>query len=67
VSIDESDVQRLVDHMAGRLSPKSVGDRYMLLHSMFQFGKAKSRGLVSHNPCFETALPKRVRKPPKGA
>jgi len=65
-SIDEGDVQRLVDHMAGRLSPKSVADRHMLMHSMFQFGKAKSRGLVTHNPCLETELPKRVRKPPKG-
>jgi len=65
-SVDEGDVQRLVDHMATRLSPKSVADRHMLLHSMFHFGKAKSRGLVTHNPCLETDLPKRVRKPPKG-
>ena len=65
-SIDEGDVQRLVDHMACRLSPKSVADRHMLLHAMFQFGKAKSRKLVAHNPCLETELPRRVRKPPKG-
>jgi integrase len=65
-SVDESDVQKWVDHMALTLAPKSVADRHMLLHSMFQFGKAKSRGLVTHNPCLETELPKRVKKPPKG-
>lgn len=65
-SLDEADVQKWVDHMAGRLSPKSVADRHMLLHSMYQFGKAKSRGLVTHNPCLETDLPKRTRTQPKG-
>jgi integrase len=65
-TVDEGDVQRWVDHMATRLSPKSVADRHMLLHAMYQYGKAKSRGLVTHNPCLETDLPKRVKKPPKG-
>jgi integrase len=64
--IDESDVQQLVDHMARTLAPKSVADRHMLLHSMYQFGKARTRKLVTHNPCLETELPKRVKKPPKG-
>ena len=62
-TVDEADVQGWVDHMAGRLSPKSVADRHMLLHSMYQFGRAKSRRLVTHNPCLETDLPKR---PPRG-
>jgi integrase len=65
-SIDEADVQKWVDHMAGKLGPKSVADRHMLLHSMYQFGKAKSRRLVAHNPCLETDLPKRTKRPPKG-
>lgn len=65
-SIDERDVQKWVDHMGSRLAPKSVADRHMLLHSMFQFGKAKSRRLVTHNPCLESELPKRTKKPPKG-
>ena len=65
-SVDEADVQKWVDHMAGRLSPKTVAERHMLLHSMFDFGKAKSRRLVSHNPCKETDLPKRTKRPPKG-
>lgn len=65
-SIDEADVQKWVDHMAKTLAPKSVADRHMLLHSMYQFGKAKSRRLVTHNPCLETEMPKQVKKPPKG-
>ncbi len=66
-SVDEMDVQRLVDAMAKTLEPKSVADRHMLLHSMFKFGSAKTRRLVDHNPCLETTLPKRRKKPPKGA
>jgi integrase len=64
--IDETDVQQWVDHMATKLEPKSVADRHMLLSSMFAFGKARSRRLVSHNPCLDTELPKKVKKPPKG-
>lgn len=65
-TVDETDVQKLVDHMARTLAPKSVADRHMLVHSMFAYGKAKSRRLVTHNPCEETDLPKRTKKPPKG-
>ncbi|WP_232676739.1 tyrosine-type recombinase/integrase [Nocardioides sp. R-C-SC26] len=69
-TIDEADVQRWVDHMASPrgsdLAPKSVADRHMLLHSIFKFGKARSRGFVSHNPCRETELPRRTRKRVKG-
>lgn len=65
-AVDESDVQRWVDDMAERLAPKSVADRHMLLHSMYDFGRAKSRRLVTHNPCLETDLPKRGKRPPKG-
>lgn len=64
--VDEGDVQKWVDHMADRLSPKSVADRHMVLHSMYEYGRAKSRRLVTHNPCLETALPKRKKRPPKG-
>lgn len=66
-SVDEADVQRWVDTMADELSPKSVADRHMLLHSMYDFGRAKSRRLVDHNPCLETDLPKRKKRPVKGA
>lgn len=65
--VDEADVQKWVDHMADRLAAKSVGDRHMLLHSAYEFGRARSRRLVEHNPCKETELPSRgKRKPPKG-
>lgn len=65
--VDEVDVQEWVDHMAKTLAPKTVGDRHMLLHSAYDFGRARSRRLVEHNPCKETVLPRRgKRKPPKG-
>jgi integrase len=67
-AIDEGDVQKWIDHMAGRLAPKSVADRHMILHSIYQFGRARSRQLVTHNPCLETDLPKRpsTKGAPKG-
>lgn len=65
-TVDELDVQQLVDHMAGRLDAKSVGDRHMILHSIYKYGSARSRRLVTHNPCLETQMPKRTKKAPKG-
>jgi site-specific recombinase XerD len=65
-TVDELDVQQLVDHMATRLDAKSVGDRHMILHSIYKYGSARSRRLVTHNPCLETQMPKRTKKPPKG-
>lgn len=65
-SIDELDVQRLVDSMNQRLDPKSVRDRHMILSSMFKWGSARTRRLVNHNPCGETELPEKRRKPVKG-
>lgn len=67
-TIDEGDVQRVVDLMkqAG-LSPKSVADRHMVLHSIFKWASAKTRRIVVHNPCTETQLPKRRKSAPKGA
>lgn len=64
--VDERAVQKWVDHMTERLSPKSIADRHMLLHAMFDFGRAKSRQLVDHNPCKETELPRRKKRRPKG-
>ena len=65
-SLDEGDVQKWVDHMAGSLAPKSVADRHMLLHSMYEYGRARTRRLVEHTPCRESELPKKTKKPPKG-
>lgn len=65
--VDEADVQRWVDKLKKVLGPKTIADRHMLLHQMYDFGRAKSRRLVTHNPCLETDLPKKTKKPPKGA
>lgn len=65
--IDEMDVQNWVDHvLAPKLSPKTVIDRHALLHGIFKWAAARKRGIVPHNPCLETDLPKRTKKPPKG-
>lgn len=72
-SINEGDVQAWVDWMrvhpsaTGKpLSPKSIADRHAILHQIFKWGSARARGYVDHNPCKETDLPKRTKKPPKG-
>lgn len=66
-SITEGDVQAWVDRvLAPQLSPKTVADRHALLHGIYKWASARKRGHVPHNPCLETDLPKRTRKPPKG-
>jgi integrase len=72
--IHEGDVQAWVDWMrlhpsptTGKpLSPKSIADRHAILHQIYKWGSARSRGLVPHNPCKETELPKRAKSAPKG-
>lgn len=66
-TITELEVQNWVDHhLRPRLAPKTVADRHALLHQMFAWAAQRKRALVPHNPCKETDLPKRTRKPPKG-
>lgn len=66
-AIDETDVQAWADKMTARgLSAKSVQDRHMILGSIYRFGSARSRRLVTHNPCGETQLPSKRKKAPKG-
>lgn len=65
-SITEMEVQQWVDVHLASLSAKTVADRHALLHGILAWGAAKKRGLVPHNPCLETDLPKRTKKPPKG-
>lgn len=66
-SISEGDVQHWVDrNLAPRLSPKTVADRHALLHGIYKWASARKRAHVARNPCLETDLPKRTRKPPKG-
>lgn len=64
--IDELDVQEWVDHDLAPLDAKTVASRHALLHGMMKWAAAKKRGLIPHNPCTETDLPKRTSKPPKG-
>lgn len=68
-SVDEGDVQQLVDAMVRHASdpdPKSIRDRHVILSSMYRWASAKTRRLVDHNPCQETQLPKVRKKPIKG-
>jgi len=65
-SITELDVQAWVDRDLARLSPKTASDRHALLHGIFKWASQRKRALIPHNPCLETDLPKRTKKPPKG-
>lgn len=66
-TITEADVQTWVDRdLSRRLGPKSVADRHALLHGIFKWASARSRGRVPRNPCTETELPKRTKGSPKG-
>ena len=65
-SIDELMVQNWIDRDLSSLSAKTVADRHALLHGIFAWASARKRGLTPHNPCLETDLPKRTKKPPKG-
>lgn len=64
--VDETDVQEWVDHMVTKLARSSSLDRHLILHSMYDWGKARSRRHVSHNPCLETEWPKEQKAMPKG-
>lgn len=64
--ITELDVQHWVDRDLVSLSPKTVNDRHALLHSIMKWAAERKRGLIPHNPCMETHLPKKTKKPPKG-
>lgn len=66
--IDETDVQKWVDSMRGKLSAKSIGDRHALLHGIFKYASAPTRRLIpaGHNPTIGTELPKKVKGLPKG-
>jgi site-specific recombinase XerD len=67
-SIDETDVQKWVDGMRGKISAKSIGDRHAILFGIFKFGSSPTRRLIApgFNPCVGTDLPKKIQKAPKG-
>lgn len=66
VTITELDVQEWVDRDLSGLSAKTAADRHALLHQMMKWASQRKVDLVPHNPCTETSLPKRRKKPPKG-
>jgi integrase len=61
-----TDVQAWVDRLGDELEPKTVCDMHALLHQVYRWATAPSRQLVLVDPCTETDLPKRKKKPPKG-
>lgn len=65
-TLDEADVQQLVDTMGAKLSPKSVADRHAILHGILSWAAHPSRRLVEVNVAIGTDLPKRRRTQPKG-
>lgn len=66
-NVDERDVQHWVDKvLAPNLGGKSVAGKHALLHGLFKWAAAKTRGYVTHNPCRETDLPARKKPPVRG-
>lgn len=66
--VTERDVQRWVDGTlrAGGLGPKAVAKQHALLHGMFKWASSRTVGLIANDPCTETKLPKRKKRPPRG-
>lgn len=64
--LTERDVQQWVDELSKRLSPKTVRDLHALLHQVYTWAGARSRGLATIDPCGETALPKRGKSIVRG-
>ena len=65
--VTERDVQAWVDKvLRPELAPKSVAKQHALLHGCFKWAASTTVGKVPHDPCMETRLPKRVKKPPRG-
>lgn len=62
--ISPTDVQKWVEGLD--LSPKTVADYHSLLHGIYTWAIHPTRGLVVVDPCSETQLPARRKKPPKG-
>lgn len=66
-NVTERDVQHWVDKvLAPKLGAKTVGGRHALLHGLYRWASAKSRGYVTHNPCKETELPKKKKAALRG-
>lgn len=65
--VTERDVQAWVDKvLRPALAPKSVAKQHALLHGMFKWASSKTVGYIANDPCTETKLPKRKKRPPRG-
>lgn len=64
--ITAPEIQTWVDKLGADLEPKTVADYHALLHQVYKWASAPSRQIILLNPCTETELPKRIKKPPKG-
>lgn len=65
--VTEKDVQAWVDKtLRPTLGPKAVAKQHALLHGMFKWASSKTVGHIANDPCTETKLPKRKKRPPRG-
>lgn len=65
--VTERDVQTWVETvLRPTLGPKSVAKQHALLHGMFKWASSKTVGHIANDPCTETDLPKKKRRPPRG-
>lgn len=65
--VTEKDVQTWVDKtLRPELGPKSVAKQHALLHGMYAWASSKTVGLIENDPCTETKLPTRKKRPPRG-
>ena len=65
--ITHRDVQRLVDGMERKgLAPRTVAHHHALLHAIILWAAHPDRAWMRTDPCADTELPRRTKKPPKG-
>lgn len=65
--VTEREVQRWVDQaLRANLGPKAVAKQHALLHGMFKWASSKTVGHIANDPCTETKLPRRKKRPPRG-
>ena len=61
-----SDVQQWVDDLGSEIEAKTILDYHGLLRTMYLWALHPTRALVIHDPCADTDLTPRRKKPPKG-
>lgn len=65
--LTERDIQTWVDKtLRPHLGPKAVAKQHALLHGMFKWASSKTVGHIANDPCTETRLPRRHKRPPRG-